>query len=106
MSEISDQLMRLAAEQNPEHIFIKKEFDDLIWDVFDTLDEREQNLFALRFGLFGDPKTSLAATARLTPAIDPRYNSISRERARQIEMRARRKMQYALRTKNIGIYLT
>jgi RNA polymerase primary sigma factor len=68
-----------------------------IGDVLKTLDEREAKVLELRFGLAGEPPKTLEEVGKI-------FN-VTRERIRQIEAKALRKLRHPSRRKKLQDYL-
>lgn len=66
-------------------------------DVLDSLDEREAKVLGYRFGLFGETPKTLEEVGRV-------FN-VTRERIRQIEAKALRKLRHPSRRKKLQDYL-
>ena len=65
--------------------------------VLGTLDEREAKVLALRFGLMGETAKTLEEVGKI-------FN-VTRERIRQIEAKALRKLRHPSRSKKLKDYL-
>lgn len=73
-----------------------KNLKENIHEVLGTLTEREENVLRLRFGIDDGKVRTLEEVGRLL--------SVTRERVRQIEAKALRKLRHAPRSKKIDIY--
>ncbi len=69
-----------------------------IEDVLESLDEREAKVLSLRFGLMGESPKTLEEVGRI-------FN-VTRERIRQIEAKALRKLKHPSRSKKLRDYLS
>ncbi|MGQ9801017.1 MAG: sigma-70 family RNA polymerase sigma factor [Candidatus Saccharicenans sp.] len=90
---------RLSDELEPsvEYQLIKKSIEQQIREILDELDEREALVLKLRFGIDSDePMTLQEIGDRL---------GLTRERIRQIEQRARRKLARSQKLKQLRGYL-
>ncbi len=78
---------------NPEQIILKQIEHEKLADLLERLSERERLIIRIRYGFDdGEPHT-LAETGKVV--------HVSRERVRQLEMRALRKLRCLLESKNI-----
>jgi RNA polymerase primary sigma factor len=59
---------------------------------FFMLTERERKVLELRFSLYGNEKLSLVETGKLIESLHKNGKTISRERVRQIQSKALRKL--------------
>jgi RNA polymerase sigma factor (sigma-70 family) len=85
----------LAAPDNPEEEMIKKELKDNLQEALDSLSLREKRILEWRFGLSG-PELTLQEVADKF--------KVGRERIRQIEAKAIRKLKHPSRSRRLGIY--
>lgn len=76
---------------NPYHNLVADANKEIINSVFDTLDEREANILKLRFGIDTDHPHTLAEVGEII--------GVTRERVRQLEVKALRKMRHPMRQK-------
>ena len=74
---------------NPYHNLVAEANKEIINSVFDTLDEREANILKLRFGIDTDHPHTLAEVGEII--------GVTRERVRQLEVKALRKMRHPMR---------
>ena len=74
---------------NPYHNLVADANKEIINSVFDTLDEREANILKLRFGIDTDHPHTLAEVGEII--------GVTRERVRQLEVKALRKMRHPMR---------
>lgn len=78
---------------NPEQIILKQIEHEKLADILERLSERERLIIRIRYGFDdGEPHT-LAETGKVV--------HVSRERVRQLEMRALRKLRFLLESKSI-----
>lgn len=77
--------------ENPYYNLVKEANKDIINSVFDTLGEREANILRLRFGIDTDHPHTLAEVGEII--------GVTRERVRQLEVKALRKMRHPMRQK-------
>ena len=70
--------------ETPEADFAKRVLYEKLYEVLQTLPEREQQIIILRFGLYGQPSQALAE-------ISKRFN-LTRERIRQLEAKILEKL--------------
>ena len=66
---------------------------NVIREILNTLNEKERNIIALRYGLSGDYPKTLEEVGRIY--------GVTRERVRQIEAKALRKLRFPARTKQM-----
>ena len=74
---------------NPYYNLVAEANKDIINSVFDTLGEREANILKLRFGIDTDHPHTLAEVGEII--------GVTRERVRQLEVKALRKMRHPMR---------
>lgn len=74
---------------NPYHNLVAEANKEIINSVFDTLGEREANILKLRFGIDTDHPHTLAEVGEII--------GVTRERVRQLEVKALRKMRHPMR---------
>ena len=86
--------MKMLLPQQNQHFTLLKE---QLLDVLDTLTPREEKVLRLRFGL-DDGK------ARTLEEVGKEFN-VTRERIRQIEAKALRKLRHPSRSKKLKDYL-
>ncbi len=86
-----------VASPSPYEETSKELLKESIKDVLETLDEREAKVLALRFGLAGEPPKTLEEVGKI-------FN-VTRERIRQIEAKALRKLRHPSRRKKLQDYL-
>lgn len=80
-------------EENVSDILLREQ----LFEMLETLTEREQRVLELRFGLKGDaPKTLEEVGAAF---------NVTRERVRQIEAKALRKLRHPSRSRKLGDYI-
>lgn len=84
-------------EETPENILIQKLMREDIKSVIETLTYKEQKVICLRFGLNDDQPRTLEEVGR--------EFSLTRERIRQIEVKAIRKLRHPSRSKKIRDYI-
>ena len=82
---------------NPESAYIKESNGDVVNAVLDTLSDREANILRLRFGI-GSKK------AMTLEEVGKEYG-LTRERIRQIEAKALRKLRHPSRSKKLKDFL-
>lgn len=82
---------------NPEQIACNNLLVEKIREVLDTLEVREKEILIHRYGLFGEKQETLDEVGRRM--------DLSRERVRQIEMKALRKLRFHSRSKKIIDFL-
>jgi RNA polymerase sigma factor (sigma-70 family) len=87
----------LPSEEDPYQGLIDEEFETALEEILDTLSNRERDVLRLRFGLGDGISHSLEDIASL-------FN-LSRERIRQVEAKALRKLRHPNRNKVLKIYL-
>jgi DNA-directed RNA polymerase sigma subunit (sigma70/sigma32) len=104
-------LMRAIYGLNDRYEYVldydKENVARVVDEVFDTLTPRESFVMKERFGLTpGDstPKT-LEQVARHVPRMDGGKGPVSRERIRQIQAKALRKLRHPNRRKQLDVYL-
>ena len=83
--------------ENPESIIMHEMLSKSLKEVLDTLTEREKQILIYRFGLFGTKPETLEE-------VGVRFN-VTRERIRQIEAKALRKLRHPSRSKKIKDFL-
>ena len=83
--------------ESPVHVASQEMLKDKIEDVLKTLTEREQKIIRLRYGL-GDGYTYTLEEVG-------RYFNVTRERVRQIEAKAIRKLQHPVRSRKLEGFL-
>ena len=81
---------------DPEEAAEKKALNEAIHTVLDTLTERERKVIILRYGLFGERPHTLEEVGT--------EFGVTRERIRQIEAKAIRKLRHPTRAKALGGY--
>lgn len=82
---------------SPEVISCNKSLEEKLKEVLDTLDQREREILIYRYGLFN-------TNAETLDELGKRMN-LSRERVRQIEMKALRKCRFPSRSRKIKDFL-
>ena len=90
------------------HDYDRLEVTRLIDEVLDTLSERERLVIKERFGLNpGDsgPKTLEQVARQVAPVSGSRKGTVSRERIRQIQAKALRKLRHPTRRWKLHEYL-
>lgn len=81
-------------QNNPEQIILKQIEHEKLADILERLSERERLIIKIRYGFDdGEPHT-LAETGKVV--------HVSRERVRQLEMRALRKLRFLLEPKSMA----
>lgn len=96
-----DPITRLAkipapAEHRPDHLLLDVDRRDTIRRVCEALNERERKVLALRFGLDDGEEKTLEEIGR-------QFN-VTRERIRQIESKALKKLRHPARSRELEIY--
>lgn len=86
-------ILQDSAAVNPEDEVMKNALTDQIESVLKTLDERESEILKLRFGFYGKEETLEDVGKKF---------GITRERVRQIEAKALRKLRHPSRSKNLS----
>lgn len=86
-----------TTQPSPEQEAAKNLLQESIEDVLDSLDDREAEVLKLRFGLMGETPKTLEEVGRI-------FN-VTRERIRQIEAKALRKLRHPSRRKKLQDYL-
>lgn len=84
-------------QENPEEIVCRDMLQIYLMEVLDTLTEREKMILIYRFGLFGHKPETLEEVGK-------RFN-VTRERIRQIENKALRKLRHPSRSRKIRDFL-
>jgi RNA polymerase primary sigma factor len=82
---------------SPANATLHSMLKDEIGSVLDTLDERERKILELRFGI-------VDGTSRTLEEVGAEFN-VTRERVRQIESKALRKLRHPTRAKRIKMFL-
>lgn len=82
---------------NPEQIACNKLLLEKLNEVLDTLEKREKDILIYRYGLFGEKAETLDEVGKKM--------KLSRERVRQIEMKALRKLRFPNRSRKIIDFL-
>ena len=97
LDENSYDVVSMEFMSNPEKISDFRNLQDTLNKVLDTLTEREEKVIRARFGLDnGKPKT--------LEEVGEMFN-VGRERIRQIEAKALRKLRHPSRSKKLKEYL-
>lgn len=86
-----------TTQPSPYEETSKELLRESIEEVLESLDERESKVLALRFGLLGETPKTLEEVGRI-------FN-VTRERIRQIEAKALRKLRHPSRRKKLQDYL-
>ncbi len=86
-----------TTQPSPYEETSKELLRESIEDVLDSLDEREAKVLSYRFGLLGETPKTLEEVGRIF--------SVTRERIRQIEAKALRKLRHPSRRKKLQDYL-
>lgn len=84
-----EEITEKEEEERPELLLIKKCGKNALYDVLDTLEQKEKDVLFLRFGLDGGGSRTLEDTGKLL--------STSKERVRQLEKKALRKLRHPSR---------
>ncbi len=84
-------------DQQPEELYVKQSLKDNISKALKSLSEKERQIINLRFGLDNKDQLSLSQVAKI-------YN-VSKERIRQIEKRAIKKLKHISKKINLEVYL-
>ncbi|NTV29417.1 MAG: RNA polymerase sigma factor RpoD [Candidatus Omnitrophica bacterium] len=82
---------------SPANATLHSMLKDEIQSVLDTLDERERKILELRFGI-------VDGTSRTLEEVGAEFN-VTRERVRQIESKALRKLRHPTRSRRIKMFL-
>jgi RNA polymerase primary sigma factor len=82
---------------SPANATLHSMLKDEIGSVLDTLDERERKILELRFGI-------VDGTSRTLEEVGAEFN-VTRERVRQIESKALRKLRHPTRSRRIKMFL-
>ena len=82
---------------SPANATLHSMLKDEIQSVLDTLDERERKILELRFGI-------MDGTSRTLEEVGAEFN-VTRERVRQIESKALRKLRHPTRSRRIKMFL-
>ena len=93
---MSDSLTDHAAIQ-PEELILQNDELETIYKLLDAIDEREARVLRLRFGLDGKEPLTLKQ-------IGMEIN-LTRERVRQVEAKAVRKLQHPVRSRKLACFL-
>jgi len=91
-----EDLISASDEEDPIRVAAYSMLREKLREALDTLSEREQQIISLRFGLFGEPVTTL-------DDLSHRFG-ISRERVRQIEIKALEKLRQPNRSRLLDGY--
>lgn len=83
-------------KENPEEIMLQKALHNEIIQVLDSLSEREKQIIILRFGLYDGKQRTLETIGK--------EFGVTRERIRQIEAKALRKLRHPSRSKKLKMY--
>lgn len=82
--------------EHPDHIIDSLDLKEQLYKVMDSLDPREKTVLIKRYGLEGEPMTLEELGTEL---------NLSRERIRQIEEKALRKMRNPIRSEQLKVYM-
>ena len=74
-----EDILPSETEESPDSSFAQRVLYEKLYEMLNTLPERDQQIIILRFGLYGQPRQALAE-------ISKRFN-LTRERIRQLEAR-------------------
>lgn len=89
--------MKGRDEEMPEYKVLKKTSEEEVEKSLEILTDREQDVIRLRFGLGGNESKTLEEVGA--------YFNVTRERIRQIEAKALRKLGHARSVKELRAYL-
>ncbi len=93
-SAVADPVAMLPA---PEDVILHSELVDRIDEVLKTIPSRERLILQMRYGLNGEEPKNLTEVAN--------FFKVTRERVKQIEMRALRKLQHPVRARQFESFL-
>lgn len=94
---LEDLLITSATEDDPSHKISREVLKEKLMEAISTLTEREQQILTIRFGLAGKSPKTLVETSK--------YFDLTRERIRQIEIKAIKKLRDPVRKKYFDGYL-
>ena len=87
-------------EETPESLLFEKVEKEYIYECLDSLDEKESMVLKLRFGFVNDTCYKLEEVSKILFEFKLTQTIVSKERIRQIENNAKRKLKCIIENKN------